>query len=158
MARPKSLPPTDQDLALGQDFAAALLAFQTAAAERLGLSSTDRKSLERIAREGGVTAGRLAELTDLTTGAVTGLIDRLERAGFAARVPHPKDRRVVRIEANPERRAEIDALFAPVIAAMTALNDEFSSEELGTIARYLGRVTEIMTTEAQRLKEGDRKR
>ncbi|MBE0466472.1 MAG: MarR family transcriptional regulator, partial [Candidatus Desulforudis sp.] len=76
--------------------------FHSVIAERLGLSLTDHKAFEIIARKGAVSAGELSELTGLTTGAVTGVIDRLERTGFVRREPDPGDRRRVIIRPHPD--------------------------------------------------------
>ncbi len=114
MRKSKEPAPTSADIAVGKDFASAILMFHTALAERLGLNATDHKALDLIARHGPLTAGRLAETTGLTTGAVTGIVDRLERAGFAVRERDTVDRLVVRIVAVPERRAEIEALVVPM--------------------------------------------
>ena len=72
--------------------------FHQAVADALGLHITDHKGLDLIYRYGPMPAGRLAELTGLTTGAVTGIIDRLEKAGYVRRVNDPKDRRITIIE------------------------------------------------------------
>src|SRR4051794_26726388 len=68
-------------------------AFDTLAAERLGLNRTDLHCINIIENSGGLTAGELAKESGLTTGAVTGVVDRLERAGYARRVSDPADRR-----------------------------------------------------------------
>ena len=62
------------------------------------MNPTDLESLDILARHGPMTAGRLAEMTGLTTGAITGLVDRLERRGYARREPHPTDRRSVIVQ------------------------------------------------------------
>jgi DNA-binding MarR family transcriptional regulator len=67
--------------------------YEDALAERLGMNPTDLRCLELVVAEPGLTAGRLAELSDLTTGAVTGVLDRLESRGFIERVDDPADRR-----------------------------------------------------------------
>jgi DNA-binding MarR family transcriptional regulator len=72
--------------------------FHQAVADVLGLHITDHKGLDLIYRYGPMPAGRLAELTGLTTGAVTGIVDRLEKAGYVRRVNDPKDRRITIIE------------------------------------------------------------
>src|SRR5580693_1417405 len=72
-----------------------------AVASRLGLSSSDLECLDMIALRGPLTAGDIARATGLTTGAITGVIDRLERAGFAARAHDPADRRKVMVRALP---------------------------------------------------------
>src|SRR6476646_4089911 len=82
--------------------------FHTAVAERLGLNPSDHKVADILAlEEGPVTPGRLAELTGLTTGAVTGVLDRLENAGFVAREPDPADRRRIILRLRPGRIAEV---------------------------------------------------
>src|SRR3954454_18464718 len=73
-------------------------AFDNLAARRLGVNETDLHCLNIIENAGGVTAGELAAESGLTTGAVTGVIDRLEGKGFARRVPDPADRRRVKVE------------------------------------------------------------
>jgi DNA-binding MarR family transcriptional regulator len=80
-----------------------------AAAERNGVGPSDFDALLLIDASGPLTAGKLAEAMALTTGAVTGLIDRLERAGSVQRTRHEADRRQVLIELAPERREAIDA-------------------------------------------------
>ena len=81
--------------------------FHQAIADRLGMNVTDHKCAGILARSGPITAGELARRTGLTTGAITGVIDRLEQAGFARRARDPGDRRRVIIEPDPETdRAE----------------------------------------------------
>src|SRR5215216_6498033 len=72
--------------------------FDQAIADHLGMNRTDMRCIDLIDQAGGMTAGELARAADLTTGAVTAVIDRLEKAGMARRVPDPLDRRRVRIE------------------------------------------------------------
>src|ERR1044072_5301050 len=78
-------------------------AFDNLAADRLGLNQTDLHCINVIENNGGVTAGELAKESGLTTGAVTGVIDRLEKAGYGRRVPDPADRRRVKGEVTPAR-------------------------------------------------------
>ena len=80
--------------------------FSQAVAARLGITSSDLECLDIICLNTRVTAGELAAATGLTTGAVTGVIDRLEQAGFARRERDPTDRRKVFVCALPavERR------------------------------------------------------
>src|SRR4051812_20650922 len=77
-------------------------AFDNLAAERLGVNRTDLHCINIIENSGGLTAGELAKEAGLTTGAVTGVIDRLERAGYARRVSDPADRRRVKVEVTPK--------------------------------------------------------
>ena len=65
--------------------------FQQAAAARYGLGISEMKALDVLMREGPQTAGALAGKLNLTTGAITGVIDRLERRSIATRRPDPSD-------------------------------------------------------------------
>ena len=76
--------------------------FDQAVADAIGINRTDLRCLDVIQREWPVAAGRLAEQTGLTTGAITTVLDRLERAGYARRVRDPSDRRRVLVEVTPE--------------------------------------------------------
>src|ERR671933_1184232 len=78
--------------------------FDQAVADALGINRTDMRCTDVLEREGPVTAGRLAEATGLTTGAITTVIDRLERGGFARRLRDPDDRRRVLVDLTPETR------------------------------------------------------
>ena len=80
--------------------------FSQAVAERLDLNPTDLECLGIIGETGALTAGQLAELTGLTTGAITGVIDRLERAGYVRREQDASDRRRVIVQPVPETAQE----------------------------------------------------
>ncbi len=84
--------------------AAAVLLHQ-AVADRLGLGSTDRQCLDLLAQHGAMTGSELAAITGLTTGAITGVVARLERAGFLRRERDPSDGRKQVLSAIPERAA-----------------------------------------------------
>ncbi|GAB3506102.1 MarR family winged helix-turn-helix transcriptional regulator [Amycolatopsis cihanbeyliensis] len=134
---------------LGRAESAVTVLLHARLAERIGLSATDHKALELLGHwRRPLTAGRLAELTGLSTGAVTGVIDRLERAGFARRVRDPADRRKVLVEvpAEGEERA------APAAGLPLRLTErvlaEFSPGELEVVERFLVRRLELIETEA----------
>src|SRR4030095_6016206 len=80
-------------------------------ARLVGLNSKDLECLHLLAIAGPTTAGRLAEHAGLTTGAMTAVIDRLERAGFARRLRDAEDRRCVRVEALPRNFRQVAALY-----------------------------------------------
>ncbi|KAA9161900.1 MarR family transcriptional regulator [Amycolatopsis acidicola] len=106
-------------------------------AERMGLSGTDHKALDLAAREEGpLTAGRIAQLTGLSTGAVTGVIDRLERAGFVRRVRDTRDRRKVLVEILPMDEEKYAPLFASAKFAMERVLERFSPAEREVVERY----------------------
>jgi DNA-binding MarR family transcriptional regulator len=108
-----------------------------AVAARLGINPTDLEIAGLIGVTGPVTPGRLAELTGLATGTITLVADRLERAGFARRVPDPADRRSVVIELLPDRASEAAELFAPARAAGNDLAAGYSDSDLALITGYL---------------------
>jgi DNA-binding MarR family transcriptional regulator len=84
-----------------------------AACRAMGINRTDGRCVDIIDREGPVAAGRLAEASGLTTAAVTAVIDRLERAGYARRVGDPKDRRRVLVELTPLARERAGVIWGP---------------------------------------------
>lgn len=106
--------------------------FHQAIADVLGLHITDHKCLDLITRYGAMPAGRLAELTGLTTGAVTGIIDRLEEAGYVKRTNDPKDRRrtIVQPTQNKKLEKKIEMLFVPLRDRMHKLLSAYSDSEL----------------------------
>ena len=110
--------------------------FAAAVAERAGISSSDMDCMDFLNVEGSMTAGRLAELTGLTTGAITGVIDRLERAGFVRRERDESDRRKVFIAPVPERVMEIGRFYTLMQRAMEKQADGYSDAELKLLLRY----------------------
>jgi DNA-binding MarR family transcriptional regulator len=110
--------------------------YSQAVAARLGIHSTDLECLDWILR-GPVAAGALAEATGLTTGAITGVIDRLEKAGFATREPDPNDRRKVMVRALPAGLKQIGPLFAPMERSAMASLAKYSEKELLLILDFL---------------------
>jgi DNA-binding MarR family transcriptional regulator len=127
--------------------------FAKAVADCAGISSSDMDCMDFLNFEGRITAGRLAELTGLTTGAITGVIDRLEKAGFVRRERDESDRRKVFIVPVPERMMEIGRLYGPLQRAMHKQGDGYTDAELKLLLRYatesyqsiLGATNELMT-------------
>src|SRR5277367_3987959 len=101
--------------------------FAKAVAEQAGISSSDMDCMDFLNMEGRMTAGRLAELTGLTTGAITGVVDRLEKAGFVRRVTDAEDRRRVVIQGCMEGRApDLRHLFMPMVLGMVSLCETYT--------------------------------
>ncbi|WP_330271294.1 MarR family transcriptional regulator [Lentzea sp. NBC_00516] len=112
--------------------------FHTKVAARMGLSATDEKCIDLAMRaEGPITAGRLAELSGLSTGAVTGVIDRLEHAGFVRRVRDPNDRRKVLVEVTVGDVEKFGQLFEEARQSLIEVLGHFGDDELQVIERYL---------------------
>jgi DNA-binding MarR family transcriptional regulator len=128
-----------------------------ACADRLGLHSTDWGCVLLLneALPEPLTAGQLAELTGLTTGAVTGVLDRLEGAGFVSRARDPGDRRRVVVHLVPESMARVGPMFEGLIADLRALHGDYSDEELAVFADILTCSSEIMRTHARGIRRGE---
>lgn len=107
-----------------------------AVAASLGMNPTDLRCLELLGLESEATPSRLAELLGLTTGAVTGILDRLERTGFVRREADPADRRRVFVRPVPERMAEIAARYEPFGRRLRALGAE-SRDPVSALAEAL---------------------
>ncbi len=119
------------------DLAAARVAYAQGVAERHGLAATDVEVLRLLASEGAMPVGRVGELTALTTGATTRLIDRLEQAGFVRRLPDPADRRRVIVEAAADRATAVQQAFDPVDAAATLALGSLDDAALAGVHAYL---------------------
>src|ERR671929_1350730 len=106
--------------------------FHQAVADVLGLHITDHKCLDLLHRFGAMPAGRLGELTGLTTGAVTGIIDRLEKAGYAKRINDPNDRRKTIVEPTRNKKLErkVEMIFTPLHERMHKFLSSYSDSEL----------------------------
>jgi DNA-binding MarR family transcriptional regulator len=127
-------------------------AFDNRAAEALGVNLTDLHCLNIVENRGGLTAGALAAQAGLTTGAVTGVVDRLERAGYARRVPDPSDRRRVSIEVTDHFYARADKIWHPLAAEWHAeLARRFSDDQLDLITGFLEVTNELTRRHLERL-------
>jgi DNA-binding MarR family transcriptional regulator len=132
------------------------IAYYEALAERLGLNATDLRAVELVISVPEVTPGRLAELTGLTTGAVTGILDRLEKAGIATREPDPSDRRRVIIRLQRGRADELVAALQPLGRATDAILARYAPGERAAIRDYLARVSEAVAHETAELRAASR--
>ena len=127
-------------------------AFDSLAAERLGVSETDLRCLNIIENSRGLSAGELATQAGLTAGAVTGVIDRLEKSAYARRVPDPADRRRVRVEVTEAFYRSAERIWGPVAADWQAmLSERFTIDELRRITAFLVMTNEIGRRHLDRL-------
>ena len=126
--------------------------FDQAIADHLGMNRTDMRCVDLIDQAGGMTAGELARAAGLTTGAVTAVVDRLERAGMARRVADPADRRRVRIETTPQLWELTGPLMGPFIAEGQAILDDYSTDELERFAEFLQRVIDVQSKHIERIR------
>ncbi len=137
---------------LSQSYAYTSIQMHEAVARKAGLSGTDHKYLGFLMQKGQMTAGELSNLTGLTTGAVTGLIDRFEKKKLVTRKFAEDDRRKVIIEPNTKN---IMALLVPLYKEFRSKSEKllasFSSKELKIIETYFLKATEIMNETTDKL-------
>lgn len=134
-------------MSASMEIALASVALTSAGAALLGMHSGDVFCLWHVTEasaEEPVTSGRLAELTGLTTGAITGVIDRLEAGGFVRRERDPRDRRRQLIRPVPERVGAVYGLFAPLDASFGELEARYDADSRIVIHDYLRRLSAIM--------------
>ena len=122
-----------------------------AVSERFGLTSSDLECLDLALLSGGATAGEFAKATGLTTGAITGVIDRLERAGYVRREKDPADRRKVVVRARPAMTRQIAPLYDSLQREMSALWSTYSDEELALILDFLTKSCDLAVQEIAKL-------
>ncbi len=125
-----------------------------AAADRVGINATDLNCLNILSFSGSLTAGELAKATGLTTASITGVVDRLEAAGFVRRERDQADRRrvVVIIEIEKALR-EVASIFAPMVADWQQLADRYSDDELRLIVEFYDLMEQIIRKHLTRLRE-----
>jgi DNA-binding MarR family transcriptional regulator len=117
--------------------------FDERLAKKLKLGRSDMRCLELIAREGPLTAGRLAEESGLTTGAVTFILDRLEEAGMVTRRRDTEDRRRVWVEIVPEARERLVGLQQPIAEEMRQVAQHFKADELALVRDFMRQAKEV---------------
>ena len=128
-----------EELALaGRAMSAATVMFHSTVAAARGLSATEEKALDLLDRFGPLTAGELAKRSGLAPASVTGLVNRLERKGYARRIANPSDRRSILIEVDPERLyAAMAPLFADWFGSLGELWARYSDEQLELILHFM---------------------
>lgn len=124
-------------------FTRSSLMLQHNISQQAGLNATDAECLDYLMEMGPSTAGALAQATGLTTGAVTSLIDRLERSGFVKRAADPNDRRKVIVSLIPARKAGITARYSRLAAAVQELLSAYSKKELQFLIGHTKALTTI---------------
>ena len=131
-----------------------MVMFHQAVADELGLYVTDLKCMDIIHRFGAMPAGRLGELTGLTTGAVTGMIDRLEKAGYVRRTNDPKDRRKTIVEPvrNKKLERKIEMIFMPLHERMHKFLSSYSDSELTLLLDAMTKLIAQTREESKRLR------
>src|SRR5690242_19265245 len=125
-----------------------------AAADRIGINNTDLNCLNILSFSGHMTAGELAKATGLTTASITGVIDRLEEAGFVRRERDPHDRRRVVVRLSLDKAvSEVASVFAPMLRDWREMASRYSDGELRLIVDFYGRVEQVFRKHLIRLRD-----
>lgn len=129
-------------------------AFDALAARKLGVNGTDLHCLNILESRSGLTAGELAVEAGLTTGAVTGVIDRLEHAGYVRRAADPGDRRKVKVEVTVAFYERADEIWSPLRRAWDeALARRFTGQQLEEFTAFLRATNDLTRAHLERLRD-----
>ena len=148
---------TKQDLAgeivgqLARRHSTAVVLFHHAVAERLGLGPTDHKCLDLLRERGPMAGSDLGAITGLTSGAITGVVARLEQAGYLRRTPDPHDGRK-QILHIALKRVHIHDVIDPLRKDVAALLENFDAHQLTAIAEFLAGTTNLVYRHAALLR------
>ncbi len=136
---------------LARRHSTAVVLFHHAVAERLGLGPTDHKCLDLLRERGPMAGSDLGAITGLTSGAITGVVARLEQAGYLRREPDPHDGRKQILHLALER-ADIQDVIDPLRKDVAALLENFDTHQLTAIAEFLTRTTDLIYRHAALLR------
>jgi DNA-binding MarR family transcriptional regulator len=126
--------------------------FEQAVAERLGLNRTDLHVVTLLHDAGSMTAGEIAQATNLTTGAITAVIDRLEKSGYAQRERDPVDRRRVVVKLRLERRRQIAQVFLPLLRRSTDIYVKLREQDRAVLLEFLRAAYPMLHHETAKLR------
>jgi DNA-binding transcriptional ArsR family regulator len=127
-----------------------------AAAQRIGVNPTDLNVLNILSLGGRLTAGQLAQATGLTTASITGVVDRLEQAGYVRRERDRSDRRrvVINLILEPVLR-DVVTVFAPMLEQWKTVADGYTDEELELIIGFQAKSEQVLRDQLIRLRQQD---
>ena len=128
---------------LARRHSTASILLHQAVAQRLGLGPTDHKCFDLLRERGATTAGELAAVTGLTSGAMTGVVARLERAGFVRREADPGDGRRQILRARGRRSEDVHDVLDPLRKDVASLLESLDVRQLAGIAAFLAGSTDL---------------
>jgi DNA-binding MarR family transcriptional regulator len=125
--------------------------FDSVVMERARLNRTDWRCLDILGTRGPMTAGQLASAVRLTTGAVTGVLDRLEAAGLVRRIRDPDDRRRINVEVTDEVNRRAAPVYGPLIADAAEAHAVFDDDQLELITRFIRIERDLLAKHTERV-------
>ena len=128
--------------------------FDRAAAERLGVNLTDLFAMDLLHQRGQLTAGELAREMGLTTGAVTAVVDRLQRAGYAERVRDEHDRRRVSIRLTDKALDAVNEIYEPMKLEWVRYMNRWSTAELELMLGFMRGAQDVVLGHLDRVRGG----
>lgn len=137
------VPLSEQIVGLVRRYTTAVILFHHAIAERLSLGPTDLQCFDLLHERDSMTGSELAAITGLTTGAITGVVARLEAAGFLRRKPDPHDGRKQTLYPTIDHVYAIQQVFGPIRKDVAALLEGFDVQQLTAISQFLARSTDF---------------
>ena len=135
-----------------RDLGRRVVLYQHKIAEQLDVYNHDWTTIDMLSETGPITAGELGRRVGLTTGSVTALVDRLERAGYVKRERHPKDRRSIMIVPQYEDKSEVQHAYETLNQHMIEMTNQYTAEQMETIQSFLKATTAILDNEIERKK------
>lgn len=136
-------------------FSTSIVLFNEGLASNLHLNATDLRCRELLSHTGPITAGKLSKLTHLTTGAITGVIDRLEKVNLVERIQDPNDRRRVIIQPVYDRDDELAELFKPLSDSLSNIFNQYDDKELTLLFKFWNDINELIPKETKELTKGE---
>ena len=139
-----------------RQFGTATVLLHTAIADRLGLCASDHRCADLLLQEGPMTPGELAERTGLNTSSITGVVDRLEEAGFVSREKDPTDGRriIVQHVRNALLERRVNRVFGGLEKTMNELVESYEDEEIAVVLSFMARAKAAVQEETGRLRQG----
>ena len=134
---------------LVREHSSAVMRYAAATVKRMGLEASELSALEHLQAAGPMALERLGERLSMSPGAVTALVDRLERKGYAERIPNPKDRRSALVRETEAGLEESLEHLWPYIEEMRGIEERFSEEERTIVSRSLSAATEATHRHAE---------
>ena len=147
---------SESGILLGREFSTSVVLFQEAVAARLGVNATDYRCLDLILRKGQMTAKSLSEEVGLTSGAITGIVDHLEKGGYVERLENPNDRRSVMIRplvTHKELNRKLGDAMVSYRAAMSRLFGKYNAGETAAIVDFLRAFVEVLKAQTSQLRD-----